>query len=129
MAFEGVPMSKSHSHIFQNLFDKMHEIPVGEPTHVNISNLTENQIDRVLTSVPPSGLVNLSNSVGVVSTPMDMYAKGLSDHAGVFGVVESEPPNLTSPLESTPKGAKKTNSKKHENPDFQQVPVKGKIRV
>ena len=133
-AAEGVPMSLAHSRIFTNLFDKMHEIPVGQPTHVNFSNLTENEIDRVLTSIPPSGLINLTNSAGVVATPMDLFAQGISDHAGIYWCckIRTKKPNIAPRI--NPEWCRKPEFGKIcrdilEKTDFSETPVNEKIRV
>ena len=70
--------------IWEEMFAKLTEIRSSEHTHINISALTTNTLDRIFHTVSHSALLCLDHSVGVHDPPASWYARNVSDHAPRF---------------------------------------------
>ena len=73
---------------WQAIFDVLVEVSPPVPTHINIQDLSINNIDRIFTSIPKSNITHLKMEVGVCKDPMWFYTNHISDHAPTWWSIQ-----------------------------------------
>ena len=81
---EGIMPVDARAKRWHKIFDDLIEVCSPAPTHFYSSQLFLNQIDRIFISAPRSAMCLFNEKGGVTKNPVDLYTRGLSDHAPVF---------------------------------------------
>ena len=98
--------NRPHVQIWQPLFNQLLELESGQHSHFDSKSNSTSTLTRIFCSVPPSAAPSLVCTGGLVQTPIDLWAKQLSDHAPVTMSISARSKHKVLPLRLKPERTK-----------------------